>query len=447
LRLLRCQTAFSSLSLLLLLLAGLMPASIYSQSAPHSGPAQASSAWASPAQNGQSYSLPPDKLAKATTLGRIRPLLHFGGALWGLLVLWLLLATRTAAWMESSAQRLAGRRWMQGIIFFMALQIVLGAADLPLSFFGHSISLHYGISVQGWASWCGDLGKAMGLSILFATPILLLFNWIVRVSPQRYWLWAWIVTLPLMVLSACGEPLIAPLFNQFEPLSKSRPELVEKLEKVAARTGTKIPPERIFLMKASVKTNALNAYVSGMGQTKRIVVWDTTAGRIPDDEVLFIFGHESGHYVLNHIVKGLAGGAVFLFFLYWLCARFAARLAVRMGSRWGVAGLSSRAGFVVLLFTVTAAQFLLEPIDNLTSRHFEHEADIYGQEAIHGIVADPRQSAVGAFNHLGEAALDDPNPNPFVEFWTYSHPSIQRRARFAAQYDPWAEGGKPKFFR
>ena len=74
-----------------------------------------------------------------------------------------------------------------------------------------------------------------------------------------------------------------------------------------ARTGTNIPPDRMYLMKASVKTNGLNAYVSGIGATKRIVVWDTTAGRIPNDEVLFIFGHESGHYVLHHISKSIAG--------------------------------------------------------------------------------------------------------------------------------------------
>jgi Zn-dependent protease with chaperone function len=209
----------------------------------------------------------------------------------------------------------------------------------------------------------------------------------------------------------------------------------------------------MFLMKASLKTNGLNAYVTGLGATKRIVVWDTTASRIPDDEILFIFGHESGHYVLNHIPKGLAGSAIFLFFLYWACAGFAAWLARRFGARWfleneqaGTAPLSSRAGFLVLLFAVSLASFLLTPASNAFSRYFEHQADVYGQEAIHGIVADPQQTAVAAFNHLGEASLDDPNPSPFIEFWEYSHPSVQRRANFAMHYDPWANGGHGRFF-
>jgi Zn-dependent protease with chaperone function len=203
----------------------------------------------------------------------------------------------------------------------------------------------------------------------------------------------------------------------------------------------------MFLMKASLKTNGLNAYVSGMGATKRIVVWDTTAGRIPDDEVLFIFGHESGHYVLNHMPKKLAGSAVFLFFLYWGCAWMAAWLVRRFGFRWHVDSLASRAGFVVLLFAISVASFVTEPLGNTFSRHFEHQADVYGQEAIHGIVADPQKTAVAAFNQLGEVWLEDPNPSAFIEFWAYSHPSVQTRANFAAHYDPWSADGKPKFFK
>jgi Zn-dependent protease with chaperone function len=254
------------------------------------------------------------------------------------------------------------------------------------------------------------------------------------------------------VLSIFVSPLLEPIFNKFEPLSKNNAGLVTELEKVAVRTGTNIPPERMFLMKASVKTNGLNAYVTGLGATKRIVVWDTTAGRVPDDEVLFIFGHESGHYVLHHIPKLIAGMAFALFFIYWACAGFAAWLARRFGSRWQLGRqedgnpLASRAGFIVLLFAISVAGFLLEPVNSTFSRHFEHQADVYGQEAIHGVVADPQKTAVSAFNHLGEAWLEDPNPNPFIEFWEYGHPSTQNRAIFAEQYDPWANGGHGEFF-
>jgi Zn-dependent protease with chaperone function len=430
---------------LALLLMGLGVRWSAAESAPASKPA--STAAAQPA-SAQAYNLPPDKLAKAIALSRIRNILDIAGSIWGIAVLWLLLATRGAAGLEGCAQKISGNRWIQGVVFFAAFLVITTLASLPLDWIGQHYERAYGISVQGWDGWFGDVAKQLGLTILFGVPVLLLFNWIVRRWPRRYWFGIWMVTIPILLLVLFAEPVVIdPLFDKFEPLSQNNPALVEALEKVVARTGTNIPPDRMFLMKASEKTNGLNAYVTGIGATKRIVVWDTTAGRIPDDEVLFIFGHESGHYVLHHIPKGLAGIVIALFFIYWACAALAARMVKRFGARWGLQELSSRAGFVVLLFTISIAGFVLEPAGNAFSRHFEHQADVYGQEAIHGIVSDPQKTAVAAFNDLGEAWLEDPNPNPFIEFWLYSHPSIEHRANFALHYDPWAHGGHGEFFK
>lgn len=415
-------------------------------------PQQAGASAPAPANPQNAYSLPPDKLAKAIAISRIRNIMDIVGGLWGLAVLWLLLSTRSAARIEAWAQRTSVRRWIQGLVFFAAYLVIATLASEPLSWFSQNAEKQFGISVQSWGSWLGDQGKALGLTLLIGAPVMLLFNWIVRRWPRRYWFGVWVATLPLLVLSIFVSPLLEPIFNKFEPLSKNNAGLVTELGKVVARTGTNIPPDRMFLMKASVKTNGLNAYVTGLGATKRIVVWDTTAGRVPDDEVLFIFGHESGHYVLHHIPKLIAGMSVALFFIYWACAGFAAWLARRFGSRWQLGRqedgnpLASRAGFIVLLFAISVAGFLLEPVNSTFSRHFEHQADVYGQEAIHGVVADPQKTAVSAFNHLGEAWLEDPNPNPFIEFWEYGHPSTQNRAIFAEQYDPWANGGHGEFF-
>lgn len=397
----------------------------------------------------QAYHLPPEKLAKAIALSRTRSVLHFADAFWGMLVLWLLLSTRAAARLEAWAKSVFQRRWQQGLLFFATLIVVLTVTELPVDMFGHHLSVRYGISVQGWGSWFLDQAKALGLAVVFGSLVMLLFHWIVRKWPRRYWFGVWVATLPLMVLAVFVAPLLEPIFNKYEPLAKNHAALVDELEKVAARTGTNIPPERMFLMKASVKTNGLNAYVSGLGATKRIVVWDTTAGRVPDDVVMFVFGHESGHYVLKHIPKMLTGFAVALFFIYWACAWFAGWLARRFGASWGLSAtepLADRAGFVVLMFAITVASFVTEPVANTFSRHFEHEADVYGQEAIHGLVPDPQKTAVVGFNALGEAWLEDPNPSPFIEFWEYNHPSVKSRAEFAAHYDPWANGGRGKFF-
>ncbi|KAA6461215.1 M48 family metallopeptidase [Acidobacteria bacterium AB60] len=400
-----------------------------------------------PPQSDQAYHLPPDKLAKAITLNKIRLALEIAGTLWGLAVLWLLLATRTAAGAEAWVQRVTRLRWVQGLLFFALFFVVSAAASLPLDAIGHAVSRHYAISVQGWGGWLGDQGKSLALSVIFGSLILLLFSWIVRVSPRAYWVWLWAIAVPLACAAIVVTPVVIdPLFNKFEPLSKTHAELVGKLEKVVARTGTDIPPERMFLMKASEKSNGLNAYVTGMGATKRFVMWDTATDRLPDDEVMFVFGHESGHYVLNHIPKMLSIMAVALFFVFWGSARFAEWMVGRFGARWEIETVGSRAGFLTLIFALSIVGFFLTPAGNTMSRHFEHEADVYGQEAIHGLVPDPQKTAISGFNHLGEAWLDDPDPNPIVEFWDYNHPSVKNRANFAAHYDPWANGGHGEFF-
>lgn len=417
---------------------------------PVAQPASAPTAEAQSSTPTSAYTLPPEKLAKAIAISRIRNVMDIVDSLWGIAVLWALLATGIAARLQHWAEHVFQRRWRQGLLFFTALVAILMLANLPLDGFAHQVSRSYGISVQGWGGWLIDEAKALAVAIAIGAPLLLLFSWIVCRWPRPYWLSAWVATLPLLVLSIFAEPLLEPLFNKYEPLSKDHAALVAKLEEVVVRTGTSIPPDRMFLMKASEKTNGLNAYVSGIGATKRIVVWDTTAGRIPDDEIMFVFAHESGHYVLNHIPNMLAGSAIGLFFVYWACAGLGERLARRFGARWGLQRenpLSSRAGFVVLIFAVAIAAFVLEPATNAFSRHFEHEADVYGQEAIHGLVPDAQKTAVAGFDALGEAWLEDPNPSPFIEFWEYNHPSVKTRANFAAQYDPWANGGRGKFFK
>ena len=437
--------------------------------------------------NAPAYSLPPAKLAKAIALSRIRNILDIVSSIWGLVVLWLLLATRAAARLEVWTHQLSRRRWVQGLIFFAIFLIILTLADLPLDIYAHHISLAFGIGIEGWGPWFADVAKSLGFTVAIGAPVLLLFNGIVRRWPRRYWLGCWIAAVPLLVLSVFIEPLAEPIFNHYESLAKDHSALVAELEKVVARTGTNIPPNRMFLMKASEKTNGLNAYVTGIGATKRIVVWDTTAGRIPNDEIMFVFAHESGHYVLKHIPQGLALSAVALFFIFWACAHAAAWQVRRCAKSWGLSGnycapfiasfamsgsgtpslqgetpntrstalfemgvsptlLSTRTGFVALLFIASIASFLIEPADNAISRHFEHQADVYGQEAIHGLVPDPQKTAVASFNALGEAWLDDPNPSPFIEFWLYNHPSTQSRANFALHYNPWANNGHGQFF-
>ena len=163
-------------------------------------------------------------------------------------------------------------------------------------------------------------------------------------NSRRWWIWLWILSLPMQVLVVFVLPLVVdPMFNHFEPLAQTNPALVQQLERVVAKTGVSIPPSRMFLMKASEKYTSSNAYVTGFGSSQRVVVWDNTIKSSPPDEILLVFGHELGHYVLHHIERGLAIGAVLSFFFLWIGSHLArlagpalrAALAYRFARRLG----------------------------------------------------------------------------------------------------------------
>lgn len=417
--------------------------------APHAAALQpAASGVSQPqAERAPAYSLPPDKLKRAEALDRADNWLWAIATVWSVVYLLLLLRLQWAAGLSRFAARLATRPWLQGLIFLPLLVILLRLLVLPLSIAGHHLGLEYGLSIERWPAWCWDWTKGLGVSIVILTLVGSLLFAIVRHAPRRWWLWFWLLSLPLMLAGAYAEPLIIdPLFHHFEPLSHSHPELVAQLQKVVERSGERIPADHMFLMKASEKTTEMNAYVTGFGSSKRVVVWDTSLTKSTPDEVLFIFGHELGHYVLGDVVHGLmmaAGGSLLAL---WLAFHMARKLICLYGKRWQVPAMEDWSALVVLLLIFTVLSILSEPIVNTASRYVEHRADVYGQEIVHGIVADPQATAVHSFQTLGEESLDIPNPNPWMVFWTFSHPPIAKRAEFARDYDPWKPGGHPRFF-
>ncbi len=393
------------------------------------------------------YTLPPEKLVKAQNLFRMRTLLHFGDALWGIAQLALLLALRVPPRLRDLAVKVTGSRWGQGYLFTFLLLLVLMALSLPLAIYAHHLGLAYGLSVQGWGSWFGDLGKEFLLDWLTTGLGAMLLFWLIRRSPRRWWFWFWIPAVMASIFGVFISPIfIDPLFNQFEPLQAHDPALVERLEQVVARGPLHIPPDRMFLMKASAKYTGLNAYVTGIGPSKRVVVWDTSLAKGTQDEISFIFAHEMGHYVLEHIYRTLAFVAVLMFVSFWAGVQMVRWLLRRYGERWRITGEQDWAALAVYLMVLAALTFVTEPIVSGYSRMHEHAADVYGQEAIHGIVENPQRTAVMAFQILGENSLDDPEPHPFVEWWSYDHPSIGDRAAFAASYNPWVPGQHPRYF-
>lgn len=393
------------------------------------------------------YTLPPEKLERAIAYSRARITLQFVEEGWSALVLLLLLTTGSAAWMQQKAIGMSKNRWGQGALFVLLFLVVTTLWGLPLGIYRHHLAVAYGQSVQQWLSWFEDQAKSFGLAYVFGVLLVMLLFWVIHLSPRRWWLWFWIPAVLISVVGLFLWPIfIDPMFNKFEPLEQSNPELVQQLERVVARGGIEIPAKRMFLMKASAKVTGLNAYVTGFGASKRVVVWDTSVQKATPDQISFIFGHEMGHYVLNHIYIGLAFSAVLMLVSFWLGYHGMQWLLRRFGARWGITGQGDWAALVVLILVISVISFVAEPVTNSFSRWEEHAADVYGQEAMHGILANPRRTGAETFQLLGQESLTDPSPNPLVEFWTFSHSSVSRRMAFAATYDPWSGGKSPKYF-
>jgi len=215
---------------------------------------------------------------------------------------------------------------------------------------------------------------------------------------------------------------------------------------VVARGGIAIPPDRMFLMRASAKSTELNAYVTGFGASKRVVVWDTTVARSTPDQIAFIFAHEMGHYVLGHVALGVALSCVGLLPFFWLGYHGVRLLLARYGALWRIPSQQDWGVLAVLALVLLTLSTISDPISNGISRMMEHNADVYGQEAVHGIVADPGAVGLRTFQVLGADSLDDPTPHPAFEWWFDTHPTTRFRAAFAEAYDPWAAGEAPKYF-
>jgi STE24 endopeptidase len=238
-----------------------------------------------------------------------------------------------------------------------------------------------------------------------------------------------------------------PLFNTFRPLQEKHSVLVNSIGELTKHAGVPIPAEHMFLMEASSKSNEINAYVTGFGASKRVVIWDTTIQKASPDEVLYIVGHELGHYVLGHIWKGFLFFVVGIFFGLYIAFVLLQWILARWGSVWGVRGQEDWAALAVLLLLMDLLSFIGTPIENGFSRMEEHEADVYGLEVTHGLTAHSAVVAADAFQVLGDVDLADPNPSKFITFWLYSHPPLGERLAFARSYDPWSKGQSPRFVK
>lgn len=388
------------------------------------------------------YTLTPENRAKAIAYSRARYALHFVGVALSAGIYFFLWRARVAVSFRNGAQRVSERHFVQCLVFVPLLLFVIAVLKLPLEYYsGFVLERRFDLSNQTFASWAGDVAKNFALTAMLGVVVVWVFYRVVRGSPRRWWLYFWLVSLPLILVFIMVEPYVFdPLFLKFTPLEKNHPALTTRIERMLHRAGLQIPRSRIFEMDASTKTKTLNAYVAGIGPSERVVVWDNTLCKMSEEETLLMVGHETGHYALHHIPKELALIELVVLVLFYLGFIVLNGLVGRFGARTAVESRGDLASLPVVLLVLTVLEFLSSPIISGISRHYEHQADQFGIEVAHRVVPNANTAEARSLQVLGEEDLDDPDPNAFVRFWLYTHPALDERIRFAARYKPWAEG-------
>ncbi len=422
-----------------LLMALLLAAALLGRAVP--APAQETGATAEPAAPTEdattSAPVPvPEPSEKAMRYYRSGVVLWVVGLVWGLLVPAALLFSGASARIRSLASRTVRGSWLLTIGLYCALLLVLlFLLDLPLSYYAGFVRPHaYDLSSQTLGKWLGDAVKGLGVSVAGGVLFLWVPYLLLARSPRRWWLYTALLALPFFFFMAMIAPVwIDPLFNDFGPMADK--ELEARILALAERSG--IEGSRVFEVDKSVDTKTVNAYVTGFLGTKRIVLWDTILAKLEPEEILFVMGHEMGHYVLGHVVRSVFFAFLLLLVALWVIHRIAGRLIERYRDRFGFERLSDVASVPLLMLLFGLIFFVAEPLAMTYSRSQEHEADRFGLE----LTRDNRAGAM-AFVKLQHENLSNPRPAAIDKIWRWSHPTLAERIEFCNAYRPW-ESGRP----
>lgn len=330
---------------------------------------------------------------KAVRYHRSGNVLWVVATLWGFLVPAAILFSGLSARMRDAARRV-GRNWFFTLVVYgVMFSLLTWILDLPLAYYSGFVRQHaYGLSNQGFGKWFGDSAKALGVGLGVLAVTLWIPYLLLKKSPRRWWLYTAIAIIPLIVAGQWLAPIyIDPLYNDFGPMKNK--ELEAQILATARRAG--IEGGRVFEVNKSVDTEAVNAYVTGFGGSKRIVLWDTLLRKLDSREVVFVMGHEMGHFVLKHVFMML--GIVSLLILLCLYAVHASAgwLIARYRERFGFGELSDIASYPLLILVFGVVSFLATPVVFAVTRHNEHEADRFGLELTHD-----NRSAATAFAKL-----------------------------------------------
>ncbi|MGB2964661.1 MAG: M48 family metallopeptidase [Anaerolineales bacterium] len=337
-----------------------------------------------------------------------------------LLLLWLLLgwSVHLRDWILSWTQN----QWVAVIVFGAFFGIVFSLLNLPLSFYtGYILPHRYGQSNQTLGGWGSDLMKSAILSAVLGGFVLEIVYLVLRTAPETWWLWtAGFLLLFNVLLTNLAPVILFPIFYKFSPLGEEHLNLQARLTSLAKKAATNVTG--VFKFDMSRRTKAANAALTGLGNTRRIILGDTLLKEFSADEIETILAHELGHH-LNHDIP--------LSMVFQTILTLGGLYLTSLGLSWGISRLgfgsiSDIAALPLFGLSLGAYGLITSPLSNGFSRWREGLAD---DTALH--LTGKGDAYASALTRLSNQNLAEVDPEPWVEFLLYSHPSLNKRIQKA----------------
>lgn len=352
----------------------------------------------------------------------------------------LILLSPINGWFEKRAWAMGMGHRLAAIVLFVAMLLVFSfLLRLPWSFgFGFVRLKYYGLATNSALEWLADALKSLAVMVVIQGFIAsVIWGFLMVKFRGSWWFYTAAGTMPFLIAGVFLMPLVIdPLFNKFGSMSDKT--LEAEILALAGRTG--VGQSRVFEVDKSRQTKAVNAYVTGMFGSKRIVLWDTLLKAMPPREVKSVVAHELGHYVLGHVRLGVLIGGISAFGGMFLLNLAGSWVVGRWGNWLEIESLASLKAIPLVVLLASAGELAMAPVSNAISRYMEHEADRFAIE----LTRDPAAFSK-AFLTLQKENLSVPFPGWVYRTWRATHPPIGERIEFANGYRPWLEGRAGKY--
>jgi STE24 endopeptidase len=363
---------------------------------------------------------PADDSPEARRYNKIQRWLGVGDFVIGSAFLVLLLLTHWTDWLRDLALRRGFQNYTLAVFLYLFFLLVISKAlGFGLDYYGFQLERKFQLSTQRVRSWLWDEVKGFLVGLVLAGIVVELLYFMIRQSPQHWWLITWIVFLGLFVLMAQLAPVVLfPIFYKFEPLENE--DLRRRLVLLSEHAGTRV--RGVYRWKLSEKSKKANAALTGLGNTRRIILADTLLDNYAPEEIEAVLAHELGHHVHRHILKSILVQAGTTLLGFW-AANWVLHYAV---DHHMFEELSDFANMPLLAITVTVLSLLLMPALNAYSRFNERQADRYAFESIASV-----EPFISSMNKLAQQNLAERTPSKWIEVLFHSHPAISKRVAAA----------------